>query len=465
MTVRSRRWAAVAASLACLLGTGAAGAPAAPQGTAAPGEEAPAREEPLTLEAAVAVALRDNPRVSEAAARVRAARSRVAQQRAPRLPQVGLVGSFYRQGPEIPSFRPGSAPNLPSTRWNVGLYLSQVLFDWNRRASEERAAARLAVAERELQGETANEVRLVVAASFFNVLRAEQLLVVAAERRDAAAEQLRVARARYQADVAPRFDVYRAEAELANAEQDVIAAGNDVALAAASLNVALGRPADTPVRVRHAAAPGGKPVDFPEARDAAVRRRPLLAALRAEVEAGKATLRGRRAENLPEVSVAANYDRKSIAGIQEPYFFQAGVVMAFPFLDGGLTRHRVDEARDAVAAARHRYEEARLRVELELREALLDLDEAGKRAEAAQVEVRAAREALRVAQVRYAGGVGTTVEVTDAQVALARAGQNAANARFDLETARERVRAAIGTSLEGPAAETPAGTTGGGGMK
>ncbi len=407
------------------------------------GVEGPA----LTLEEAVALAVRNNPRVGEAAARVREARARITQARALRLPQASLDANAFRQGPVIPAFQPGADPVVPPYRWTVGVFLNQILFDWGQRSALQRAAERRTESQEFTLAETQNDVRLVVAVAYYNILRAQQLLEVARERREAAAEQLRVARARFEADIVPRFDVIRSEAELANAEQDVIAAQNEIALAEATFNTALGRDVVTPVALEYKPEPAVT-VSFEQARRMALENRPQLAAIREEIEAGQADVRSRRAENKPQIGLSAAYDRRQATGFQAGYTYNAGLVMTFPFLDSGLTRGRVREAQAQVAQDRQLLEQARQQLELDIRQAQLDMIEARKRVETAQQELRAAREALRVAEVRYRSGVGTTVEVTDAQLALARAGQNLANAEFDYQTAVSRIEYATGVPVE-----------------
>lgn len=414
--------------------------PAPPGGASAAG---PA----LTLDEAVTLAIENNPRVGEAAERVREARARITQQRALRLPQAAMSSNVFRQGPVIPAFEPGADPIVPPYRWTVGVFLNQVLFDWGQRQALQRAAERRTDSARFSLEETQNNVRLVVAIAYYNILRAQQLLEVAQERREAAAEQLRVARARFEADIVPRFDVIRSEAELANAEQDVIAAQNEIALAEATFNTALGRDVVTPVALEYQPEPVVT-VSFEQARRMAVENRPQLAAIREEIEAGQAEVRSRRAENKPQIGFSTAYDRRQATGFAAGYTYNAGLVLTFPFLDSGLTRGRVREAQAQIAQDRQILEQARQQLELEIRQAQLDMIEARKRVETAQQELRAAREALRVAEVRYRSGVGTTVEVTDAQLALARAGQNRANAEFDYQTAVSRIEYATGVPVE-----------------
>lgn len=400
---------------------------------------------PLTLEAAVAYALEHNPRVAEAAALIREAQGRVRQRRAARLPQAGVNNYVFRQGPVVPSFDGKGNDAVPAWRYNVGIFVSQVLFDWGQRQNAERAAAKEVEAFRHRRGETANDVRLVVGVAFLDVQRADELVRVSQERVTNATEQLRVAKARFETDVAPRFDVIRAEAELADAEQELIESQNDAELARAAFNTALGRDVVTPVRLAASELPEHRTPEFTRLRETALRTRPLIQALAKEIEAGEAAIRSRQAENKPQVTFQATYDRPNPGGFAtQTYRYGVGLVMTWPFYDGGFTTGRVREASGTLEATRRRLDLTRQQVDLDLRQAQLDLEEAHRRRVAAAKQLASAREALRVAEVRYRSGVGTTVEVTDAQVALARAGQNVANAQYDYLTALVRLEAATG---------------------
>lgn len=438
------------------------GAPAVqPPAVQPPAEPTPTPAVPgaMSLEEAVAYAVRHNPQVAEAAGLIREARGRVTQRRAERLPQAGVNNYIFRQGPVVPSREPGGNPAVPAYRWNYGVFLNQVLFDWGQRQHAESAARREVEAANFRTDEAQNGVRLVVGTTFFNILRAQQLVRVAQERVASTTEQLRVARARFETDVSPRFDVIRSEAELANAQQELIEAQNEVALAEATFNTALGRDVNTPVAIDPNATPDRSEFTFDELRSTAEEQRPSLRAFRADIRGLEQTIRSRRAENKPQISLGATFDRPNPGGFASTENrYSAGLVMTFPFLDSGLTRGRVREAQGTLESRRARLETERQQVELDIRQGQLDLAEAGQRIDTSRKELTSAREALRVAEVRYRSGVGTNVEVTDAQVAVARAGQNLANAEFDYLTALVRLEYATGkpvAGLTGDAAAAP----------
>jgi outer membrane protein TolC len=133
--------------------------------------------------------------------------------------------------------------------------------------------------------------------------------------------------------------------------------------------------------------------------------------------------------------------------------------MTFPFFDGGLVKARIREALATLGQQHQALEAARQQIDLDLQQAILDIREAQQRRDTAQKEQLSAREALRVAGVRYRSGVGTNVEVTDAQVAVSRAGQEVANAVFDLQVALARLESAMGVSLETLASAHAGGAT------
>jgi outer membrane protein TolC len=410
----------------------------------------------MTLEQAVAYAVRHNPTVGEAAGLITQARGFRIQARAARLPQAGVNNYIYRQGPVVPSAIPGGNPAVPGWRYNVGVFINQVLFDWGQRRNAENAAKHDVTAAQYRQEETENNVRLVVGTTFFNILRAQELVIVAEERVASATEQLRVAKARFESDVAPRFDVIRSEAELANAQQELIQAQNQVALAEANFNQALGRDVNTAVVINPEAQPARSDFSFRELRSTASAKRPTIQAYLEDIRGLEDTVRSRRAENKPQISLGATYDRPNPGGFASTdYHYTLGLVMTWPFFDGFFTRGRVREAQGTLEARKFRLESERQQVELDIKQGQLDVDEALKRVETSRKEQASAREALRVAEVRYRSGVGTNVEVTDAQVAVARAGQDLANAEFDFLTALVRLEFATGSSVAGLTGETP----------
>ncbi|RMG23827.1 MAG: TolC family protein, partial [Armatimonadetes bacterium] len=112
--------------------------------------------------------------------------------------------------------------------------------------------------------------------------------------------------------------------------------------------------------------------------------------------------------------------------------------------DSGRVRSVVQQAKQDEEQARIALEQLKLGIELEVRQAWLDLTAAQQAIETARLNVEFAEEAYRLAQVRYSGGVGTPLEVSDATVALARARASLVAATYDYRKAYARLQKAVG---------------------
>ena len=118
--------------------------------------------------------------------------------------------------------------------------------------------------------------------------------------------------------------------------------------------------------------------------------------------------------------------------------------MAWPIFQGGLTTGQVREAEGNLDVTRAQLDAQRLQVRLDVEQAQLSL-------RAAKSEVAATNDALvntkvrlHLAEGRYEAGVGTIIELGDAQIAVATAAAQVVQAEFNLSTARAQLLTAMG---------------------
>ena len=123
--------------------------------------------------------------------------------------------------------------------------------------------------------------------------------------------------------------------------------------------------------------------------------------------------------------------------------------------DSGVTLSKVHAAEEKLLQAEETYRDTVNSVELEVRSNYLGLREAEKRISTTQVAVAKAEEDFHIAQVRYMAGVGTNLDVIDAQVALTEAKTNFVNALYNYNTSK----IALETSMGVPVAVTAAANT------
>jgi len=425
--------------LAVALSAGAALASAAATGASAPPTEME-RSAPLTLGQCVALALEHHPALRGATYDVEGARAGVGVARAAGLPQVGVTGGYIQNGGIVGTGSGGSSPQ----GYSAALSVRQLLFDSGRtpaliRQAESGASATLA---------TRDQVEQVVVfgarQAYFGVLSTEQVLLVRTQGQELAALNLRAAQARYQEGIAPKADVTKAEVEFANAQLDAIRAQNGVQLAYASLNNAVGLPPTTRLTlVQEMPAPIARS-GMETLLAAAYQDRPELTRARAAVEAARAAMTVAGSVVKPTLFATIGTDWASNSPTTDPGW-TTGLALSFPLWDGGGTAARVRQTRAEMESAQAAYDNAMQQVGLEVQQAYLNVSEADQRITTAEKLVAQAEENYRIAQGRYAGGVGPMIDVVDAETALTAARTAYAQARYDAQVTRARLDLAVGS--------------------
>src|SRR6185369_9378385 len=172
--------------------------------------------------------------------------------------------------------------------------------------------------------------------------------------------------------------------------------------------------------------------------------RPELASIRQQRRAQELQVSALRGGYGPAVSAIGSFTE---IGIEidhlTPNWF-AGLQLAWPILQGGFTRGQVHEAVGTLDALGAQEDVLRLQVRVDVESARLGVRAAKASITAAEEALVNARDQLRLAEARYANGLGSVIELGDAQIAFSNASAQAVQARYGLATARAQLLAAVG---------------------
>ncbi|MCW3052115.1 MAG: outer membrane protein [Chthonomonadales bacterium] len=191
--------------------------------------------------------------------------------------------------------------------------------------------------------------------------------------------------------------------------------------------------------------------DFDRINQEALRTRPEILQAEANIAAARKGIQIARRSSQPTISASAGYDyTPTAAGFTRANQASIGLNLNVPIFDGGLSRARVHEAEGDIASAETSRRQAIDQIQVEVQQADLTLLQARDRVAVANVGLAQAREASRLAQVRYNAGVSQAVgvspilELSTAQTSLTQAESNLVNALYDYNTARAQVDRAVG---------------------
>ena len=402
----------------------------------------------LSLDEAIGIALETQPLIQARLYDYMAAAHRVDQAFAPLLPQltggVDLARTQRATRTGFPDERRGRMTNveiLADEQTVARVSLSQVLFDFGKTFASTDAARRLAEQAQEDVELQRQLITLTVKESFININFARRLILVQEQALERADLNLRSARGFFEVGTRPKSDVARAEVDVANARVDLIRARNAERLTRVSLNTAMGIPVDTPTEVQDNLVYQALTIDRTQLLGQALAQRPEYKQARLRVDEADARMRRAFRDFFPDVTGSAFYGgrRQDLNEIWE-----VAVSLSWTIFDGGNRIARFRETKVSVDAQKARVKATELDISREVEQAQLNVGEAEERIGATQTAVVSAQENFRLAQGRFDAGVGTILELTDAQLFLTQAQNTEAQALADYRIAVARLERAIG---------------------
>ena len=414
-------------------------APARAQSPAGPPAPPQVAGRLLTLGEAVAIALASQPQIQARLFDYAAARFRVDQAIAPLLPQ--LAGSAVASRSQAKSATSTTTTRDFGDTLVAQVALSQLLFDFGKNMAATAAAKKLAAVtleDIELQRQL---IALAVKEAYTNMLLAERLIRVNQQALDRAELNLKSARGFFEVGTRPKSDVARAEVDVANAKLTVIQARNAERLARVALNTGMGIEVDTPTQVQDNLVYEPVTLDRAALRAEALRERPEMRQARLLAESAEASERQAFRNFFPDITGSGTYGG---ARTDLGETWTATLSMSWTLYDGGGRIARYREAKANMDAARARVRASELDIIQNVEQSQLTVGEAAERIQAAQAAVASAQENFRLAQGRFDAGVGTILELTDAQLALTQAQQTEAQALSDYRIAIYRLDRARG---------------------
>lgn len=402
---------------------------------------------PLSLDGAIGIALKQNLQYQSAHVAVTAAQAQLRQAVAPRLPGIALQDTYQYVDPVAKLNTPfGTLPFSTVNATNVPLIaLQYTLFDGGLTAARigqtEAGLAAVQAQERQARG----AVIAGVSKAYFDLASAIAMREVADRARDVAAQHVAQARQLLKAGMIPRADLLRAQTELANEQLGAVQAASAVSLSQAALDNVLNVPLTTvyvPTDRLDTPAPDFK-LDALLA--SAHAQRGDLAAAQAAVLAANRAVDAARSGSMPQVKamVADGNTQPAVTGGYHNQF-SVGLNAVWTLFDNGYTAARVAEAQAGVEQAQLGVRELESGIDLQVRQAYLLVQQARARVSAAQQLVTLSDENLRLAQIRYRGGVGTALELQDAELRDRSARQELTGACAALQQGVVQLRFAAG---------------------
>lgn len=302
-----------------------------------------------------------------------------------------------------------------------------------------------------------NEMKETATTGYFNMLNATNMKALRQESVDRLQAHLDNVIAQYNVGIVARADVLRSEVELANAQQNYITASNEYDVAEATLNNIIGTPLNTTLKLKDSLQYVPYDNDMAYCLAYSEQHRPELKQAEYAIDSAEAALVVARSGHMPKVYANASNNwggNGSDWPGDDDENWSVGVTASMNVFDSGVTWSKIHAAQENLAKAKESQRQIKDNVELEVRTDYLNLREAEKRITTTQVAVASAEEDYHIAVVRYQAGVGTNIDVMDAQEALTQAKTNYYQALYNYNTSKAALNTSMGVGVPVPEPRT-----------
>ena len=303
---------------------------------------------------------------------------------------------------------------------------------------------------------TRQAVKQQTTSAYFQILQYRNLIQVNKEAVDTLQAHLDNVNAQYRVGTVAKSDVLRSQVELANQQQNLVSAQNNYDVAVATFNNIVGLPTDTIVDAKEDLSYTKYDISLPRCTDYALIHRPDGIAMERAWKRATAQMKAAKAGYRPQVGAVVS---RSWAG-DEPFSTDmakysasvdsttAGLQASWDIFDNNVTEAKVQQAKAGMRKAEQKLYETQESIQLDVRKAYLNLLAAEQNIHTTKVAVDQAQEDYKIAQVRYSAGVGTNLDVMDAEDKLIQTQTTYIQALYSYNTSKAALDQSMGIKVD-----------------
>ena len=414
--------------------------------------------EELTLEQAIAIALRDNRQVKNAQLAISKAGDELAATRTLRLPSMNLYAlasqQLVKQDASVDNSSstlvPGVGPffSISTPRKPTAIFAGQILQPLSQQHQiglniEQAGLARDVESEklRQIKQSTVNQLKQ----NYYGILQTQSALDSLLEAIRYYRELDRVMGDNVAQQVSLKAESLEVKTRLARAEYAALNLTNQLATAKEQLNNQLGRDVRTEFRVSAVPDINGFDADLALARGRALEQRPEVREVRLKVKQAEVDRRIKKSEYIPEVSLGFTYmSFRNFDQVVPKNSASIGVVVKWEVFDWGRKKDQLAEKDHAIEQARNALHEAESLVLIEVGDKFRKLQQTRQALVVAQLNQETGRENIRVSTNKYKVKAVLFSDVLQTQATLADADYQYQQALLAYWTARADYEKAIG---------------------
>ena len=405
------------------------------------GKQLPAQDivsDTLTLKECINMGLQNNPKFQSSQFFVEENKAKVDEVRSGYYPAINLNTNADTYSKNNGSQR--------YNNYNSGISASYSLFDGFRTKATYNAAKDNYEANIYQHESNKQDLTLNIIYAYYKILQSERILISAEEAVKNSNLHLGFANAKYKAGMATRSDILKSEVELSNVELYRIKAVNTLLAAKGNLNMLLGLQSNNQIEIVDDLSVVNENLiqPFDTLYNEAINSRTELKKFQSLLSAQQQYIQVAKGGFYPSLNANANYNfaGAEISGLQQNWWL--GMTLTIPVFKGFSTKARVSQEQLALKGLEKDFESLKQQISQEVWNAYLAVKESVERIATTSKGVESARENLAMAEGEYKEGVGSIIQLTDAQTSFITADQNYIQALSDYKISFAELERTIG---------------------
>lgn len=296
---------------------------------------------------------------------------------------------------------------------------------------------------------TRQQVIYNTTAAYYDILRNKNLIEVKENNVKRLQEHLEQVNAKFEIGVVAGSDILASQVQIANAQQSLTSTQNDYANSVATLNNLIGVPMSTDLIINDDLQYVRYNVKLEDCIAYALEHRPDGIAANYAVQKAEKDISVVKANRLPQVNavVSRTFNGEKIFKRDHNDNWAAGLSISWNVFDNNVTGAQAHENEANLRRLKSVRDQTQEQIELDVRKAYNNLISSEKNIQTTQAAVIQAEEEYRISQVKYIEGVGTNLEVMDAQEKLSEAQTNYCNALYNYNTSKAQLDKAMGVPI------------------
>lgn len=412
----------------------------------------------LTLQESIELALSQNPSYLAAEERVQGAESKIREAMAGFFPSLSVSGLRTLKEKimvlEFPSFIPGEPPQrveLDFTRdYQASFSLSIPLFMGGQLKSGFKQAKYNHLSSEESRRQSEHMTVFNTKRAFYGYLLAKEFVRVAEDAVSVAEKHLKNVQTMYEVGMSSKFDLLRSEVQLANLKPQLIKAKNNVKVAELNLKTILGVDQEREIEIKGQLIYSPYEPDLEKALQRAVQNRPELQQFNYQKMMATEVLKMSRGSRYPTVAITGSFnlwaDEFNFQEDTWQSYYAVNLAVSVPLFRGLTSAAQIAQSKSMIREIELGRKGLEDMIGFEVRQAFLKLEEAKESLLSQEKNVEQAEESLRIADLNFAEGLATTLDVSSAQAALSQAKTNRSQALFDYVVSMADLERAVGIS-------------------